>query len=78
MICGRCRRDFPAGLIHELTVGVFDADGDARLTREAMCPVCALSLINDVNGFPADTPFRGPTAAEQYKRAVEHLRATGQ
>ncbi len=69
MTCPGCKRDFPADLLNTM---VFN---NARLLR---CPLCALKLMNEATGLPADTPFRGPQAKALHERAVKLLKDTNQ
>lgn len=73
MKCPDCQKDFPADLLDELEVG-----GDAPVRRVLVCPLCALALVNRVARLPPGTPFRGPLARALHRRAVDHLKATGQ
>lgn len=65
--CSRCRRTFPAGLVHEM----FRFPGrSARL-----CGVCALKERNAMHGLPPSTPFAGGQAQAVYEQTVAYLKA---
>ena len=66
MMCENCGRDFPNHL-----VSIFVHNADDKL----LCPICALSLRNQIHGLPEGTPFQGEVAQEMYEEAVRYIRA---
>lgn len=74
MQCPDCKRDFPRDLLSEMAICL----EDGKLRYELKCPPCALKTRNQMHGLPADEPFDGPIAAAMHRRALKHLKATGQ
>lgn len=61
--CSKCEREYPFKLINDLVTN----EG-----RMKLCPICALELINIIQGLTPGTPFRGKMASDLYDEAVEY------
>lgn len=67
-MCENCGRGFPDHLINIMVVQF-----EGRNIDPLSCPICAMSLRNQIHGLPEGTPFRGRTAQEAYDKVVEFL-----
>lgn len=65
VMCENCGRSFPGHL-----VSIFIHNADEKL----LCPICALSLRNQIHGLPEGTPFHGKIAQSIYEEAIEYLK----
>lgn len=74
MKCPDCNRDFPPHLLSDMAIKPLGG----KLRYEKKCPLCGLKTMNELNGLPEGTPFRGPKAAAMHKEALAHLKITGQ
>lgn len=64
-MCENCGRSFPDHLISAL---IHNTDS------KFLCPICALSLRNQIHSLPEGTPFWGSVAQETYEEAIDYLK----
>lgn len=65
MECDNCNLKYPDHLIAPFF--------SSKENIKSCCPICALSIRNEMHGLPEDTPFSGEMASANHEEALEFL-----
>ena len=70
--CSRCKRSFPLHLVNEMATGNRNS-----LRYRAVCPLCALKIMQEHHGDRCENFAPGSQAQAMLEEAREHVKKGG-